>query len=181
MRTKTFLPVLWMTVSSVFAQQNLKVPQIPIDPDTKLITYREVVNQEGNKDILFERGMAWMRVYYVNPNSVANVMDKANGKIEGIGRLRVYYFDKDSNRRDGGIITYVIRLEFKDNKYRYTMNDFNVKSVSRFPIERWMNKNDPDYVMLDDSYLYQVDTIMRRLIGTLKEEMKPKVIKKDEW
>lgn len=181
MRKKTFLPVFWMTISSVFAQQNFTAPQIHIDPDTKLITYREVVNQEGNKDILFERGMSWMRVYYLNPNSIANVMDKANGKIEGIGRLRVYYFDKDSNRRDGGIITYAIKLEFKDNRYRYTMNDFNVKAVSRFPIERWMNKKDPEYVPQDDSYLYQVDTIMQRLIRTLKEEMKPKVIKKDEW
>ena len=54
MRMKTFLPVFWMTVSSAIAQQHFMVPQIPIDPDTKLITYREVINQEGNKDILFE-------------------------------------------------------------------------------------------------------------------------------
>lgn len=181
MRTIIVLPVLLLTLSSVMGQQQVKVPGMPLDPDTKKITYREVVTQEGLKDVLFDRGMAWMRVYYVNPNSVANVMDKANGKIEGIGRLRVYYFDKDSNRLDGGIITYALKLEFKDNRYRYTLNDFNVKSVSRFPIERWMNKEDPDYDARDDSYLYQVDTIMHRLIGSLKEEMKPKVIKKDEW
>jgi hypothetical protein len=181
MRIKTFLPVLWITVSSVVAQQKAITPQIPVDPDTKLITYRDVVNQEGSKEILFDRGMTWMRYYYLSPNSVANVMDKENGKIEGIGRLRVYYFDKDSNRRDGGIITYAIKLEFKDNKYRYTLNDFNVKSVSRFPIERWMNKKDPEYAPVDDSYLYQVDTIMHRLVNTLKEQMKPKTVKKDEW
>lgn len=181
MGIKTLLPVFWIVVISGFAQQNFKMPKIPIDSTTKLITYREVVNQEGNKDVLFDRGMAWMRVYYLSPNSVANVMDKANGKIEGIGRLRVYYFDKDSNRRDGGIITYGLKLEFKDNRYRYTLNDFNVKAVSRFPCERWMNKKDPEYVPQDDFYLYQVDTIMHRLIGTLKEEMKPKAIKKDEW
>jgi hypothetical protein len=181
MRMKTFLPVFLMTATSVFAQQKYTAPQIPIDPDTKLITYREVVSQEGSRENLFDRGMAWMRYYYPSPNSVANVMDKANGKIEGIGRLRVYYFDKDSNRRDGGIITYALKLEFKDNRYRYTLNDFNVKAVSRFPCERWLNKNDPQYVPQDDSYIFQVDTIMLRLIRTLKEEMKPKVIKKDEW
>jgi hypothetical protein len=181
MRTKTLLTVFWMTVSSVFAQQSNTASQVPIDPDTKLITYKEVVTQDGTKDVLFERGMSWMRYYYPNPNSVANVMDKANGKIEGIGRLRVYYFDKDSNRRDGGIITYALKLEFKENRYRYTLSDFNVKTVSRFPIERWMNKKDPEYMPQDDGYLFQVDTIMKRLTRTLKEEMKPKSIKKDEW
>ncbi|MCX6252481.1 MAG: DUF4468 domain-containing protein [Bacteroidetes bacterium] len=181
MRMTAFLLLLILPFCVMFAQQGSQTGKPPVDPDTKLFKYQEVVNQDGTKDILFERGMAWMRVFYVNPNSVANVMDKANGKIEGIGRLRVYYFDKDSTKLDGGIVTYALRLEFKENKFRYTLNDFNLKTISRYPIERWMNPKDPDYTPRCDSYLYQVDTVMQRLVRMLKEEMKPKTQKKDEW
>ena len=44
-----------------------------------------------------------------------------------------------------------------------------------------MNKSDPAYNPQWDSYLYQVDTTMLSLVRNLKEGMKPKVIKKDEW
>jgi hypothetical protein len=44
-----------------------------------------------------------------------------------------------------------------------------------------MNKEDPAYNSNWDLYLYQVDTTMQRLVSTLKEKMKPTVVKKDEW
>jgi hypothetical protein len=178
MRLMTFLFVMMIPAGYAISQQ---APQLPMDPDTKLITYREVVDQEGIKDVLFDRGMGWLRIYYVNPNAVANVMDKPNGKIEGTGRIRLYYFDKDSNRLDAGLVLYALKMEFKDNKYRYTLNDFTLKAASRVPLEKWMNKKDPAYNPQWDSYLYQVDTTMQRLIRSMKEGMKPKVIKKDEW
>jgi DNA-binding transcriptional regulator PaaX len=78
-------------------------------------------------------------------------------------------------------VTYEIKIEFKENRYRYTLSDFNLKTASRFPIEKWMNKEDPSYNKNWDSYLYQIDTTMQRLVSTLKEKMKPTVAKKDEW
>jgi hypothetical protein len=181
MRVKSFIFLFVLFSFSGLAQKMQPAPQMPVDPDSKTIRYREVVTQEGSKDVLFDRGMGWLRTYYVSPSAVANVMDKPNGKIEGIGRLRVYYWDKDSIRRDGPTITYAIKMEFKDNKYRYTIDDFNMKGASRFPLERWLNKADPEYSPIDDFYLFQVDTVMKRLTTTMKEGMKPKVIKKDEW
>ena len=88
---------------------------------------------------------------------------------------------KTSAHTDGGIVTYEIKIEFKENRYRYTLSDFNLKTASRFPIEKWMNKEDPSYNKNWDSYLYQIDTTMQRLVSTLKEKMKPTVAKKDEW
>jgi len=79
------------------------------------------------------------------------------------------------------MVTYLIKLEFKDNRFRYTLTDFSLKLASRFPIEKWMNKEDPAYNPNWDSYLFQVDTTMQRLVSTLKEKMKPTVVKKDEW
>ena len=82
---------------------------------------------------------------------------------------------------EAGLITYTIRLEFKSDKYRYTLTDFTLKAASRFPIEKWLNKSDPAYNSNWDIYLFQIYTIMQRLTSTLKEKMKPTVQKKDEW
>lgn len=164
-----------------FSQTNNPAPNLPIDPDTKLIQYRDVISQEGTKDILYDRGAEWIRSYYVNPGSVTKVQDKVNGKIEGTGRLRLYFFNSDNTRTDAGMVFYDFRLEFKDNKYRYTLTNFSLKGISRIPLEKWMNKNDPSYNPQMENYLYQVDTTSQNLIIKLKEGMKPKVIKKDEW
>jgi len=167
---------------TLLAQQQAPVASLPTDPDTKKIMYRGVVDQDGKTDYLYNKAIEWFGYYYVNPQSVYTVQDKASGKIEGLGRMKIYYWDdKAGMRRDGGVIQYQIKLELRDNKYRYTLTDFNLKTLSRFPIEKWMNKTDPAYNPNWDSYLYQVDTTMQRLVSTLKEKMKPTVVKKDEW
>jgi hypothetical protein len=164
-----------------WSQTTSPAPNLPVDPDTKLIQYRETVNQDGTKDVLYDRGAEWFRSYYLNPTSVTKVQDKVNGKIEGTGRLRLYFFDANNTRSDAGMVYYDIRLELKDNKFRYTLNNFTLKGASRIPLEKWMNKNDPSYNPQMENYLYQVDTAMQNLVVKLKDGMKLKVKKKDEW
>ena len=164
-----------------FCQTDNAGTQLPVDADSKLIMYREVVNEEGGKDILYDRGASWFSAFYKSPTSVLKIQDKVNGKLEGSGRFLIYYTDDKDNVRQAGIIVYGIRLELKEDKYRYTLTDFNLKGTSRYPIEKWLNKNDPAYNPNWDSYLYQIDTTMQVLVKSLKEGMKPKVIKKDEW
>jgi hypothetical protein len=181
MKKITILILLLITAGFGFGQSDKPNPQLPIDPDSKLIMYREVVTQEGVKDILYDRGASWFSSFYKSPTSVLKIQDKVNGKIEGSGRFLIYFTDDQQTVRQAGTIVYEIRLELKDNKYRYTLTDFNLKSASRFPLEKWLNKNDPAYNPQWDSYLYQVDTTVQSLVRNLKEGMKPKVIKKDEW
>ncbi|MFZ4521707.1 MAG: DUF4468 domain-containing protein [Bacteroidales bacterium] len=165
-----------------FSQGQDKQATLPLDPDSKKIMYREVVDQEGKPSYLYDKAIEWFGFYYLNAQSVYTVQSKENGKIEGQGRMKLYYTDEASGvQRDGGVVMYLIKLELKDNKYRYTLTDFNLKGTSRYPLEKWMNKADPAYNTTWDSYLYQVDTTMHRLISTMKEKMKPTVIKKDEW
>ena len=174
--------LIMLFISGVcFSQTNTPAPQLPVDPASKLIQYRETVTQEGTKDVLYDRAAEWLRSYYPNPGSITKVQDKVNGKIEGTGRLSIFYFDKDNTRIDAGLIYYDIHLEFKENRYRYTLTNFTLKGASRTPMEKWLNKNDPAYNPLVELYLYQVDTTMQNLVIKLKAGMKPKVIKKDEW
>jgi hypothetical protein len=188
MRTRLKILCLMLMLSSatsiVRAQQQPQPPaaNLPIDADSKKIMYRGVVEQPGTAAYLYDRAIEWFGYYYVNAQSVFSVQDKENGKIEGTGRMKIYYMDdKAGVRRDGGLILYQIKLELRENKYRYTLTDFNLKATSRFPIEKWMDKTDPAYNANWDAYLYQVDTTMQRLVTTLKEKMKPKAVKKDEW
>lgn len=164
------------------AAQADQAPEMPVNPDTKKITYRQVIEEQGTPEYLYDKAIGWFRHYYINPNSVYRVQDRVNGKIEGYGRLRLYTRNsRDNQLSDAGIVIYRIMLELKENRFRYTITDFNLKTLSEYPIEKWMNKTDADYSPAWDSYLYQVDTVMQRLVSTMKEKMKPTVIRKDEW
>jgi hypothetical protein len=162
------------------AQEQPPAP-VPVDPDTKMIMYREVVNEKGNPGYLYDKAIEWFRFYYPNPTAVYTVQDRTNGKVEGIGRMKIYYFDNEGTRLDGGQVMYDIKIEFKEDRYRYTLTDFLLKSASRYPLEKWLNKSDPAYNPQWDAYLYQIDTTMQRLVATMKEGMKPTVKKTDEW
>jgi len=165
----------------LYAQEMTDAYNLPIDPDSKKIVYREVVNENEDPGYLYNKAIEWFNYYYLSPTSVFNVQDKVNGKIEGTGRMGIFYQDKDGNKLNAGVISYSILLEFKENRYRFTITDFNLKGGSRFPIEKWLNKEDPAYNPQWNEYLYQIDTTMQRLTSTLIEKMKPVAEKKDEW
>jgi hypothetical protein len=166
---------------SATAQNSGPARLIPLDPEGKKIMYREVVDQQGDPGYLYIKAMEWFNYYYTNPTSLFTVQDKVNGKIEGTGRMNLFYTDEKGNRLPGGLVMYMIRLEFKENRYRYTLTDFILKAASRYPLENWLNKSDPAYNPQWDDYLLQVDTTMQRLVRTLKEKMQPVEQKKDEW
>jgi hypothetical protein len=75
-----------------------------------------------------------------------------------------------------------MKLEMKDGRYRYTINNFTLKTISRQPIEQWMDKNSASYMPIYDDYLKQVDDYTKKLIESLKQGMQPPAPKKpDTW
>ena len=169
MKRISFIAIMLVCTTGIsFSALSQEKPKttVPVDPDSKMIMYREVVNEQGNPGYLYDKAIEWFRSYYVNPTSVFTVQDRVNGKIEGTARMKVYYFDEAGTRIDGGQVLYDIKMELKDNKYRYTLTDFLLKANSRYPLEKWLNKSDPAYNPQWDAYLYQVDTTMQRLIVT---------------
>jgi hypothetical protein len=155
---------------------------LPIDADTKKITYREIVNQDGSPKNLFNRAILWINAFYINPSDVLRSRDTVNYKIEIKHRIDVWNVDKDSNRTTKAeIVEYSLALEFKEGRYRFTITDFSVKKTSKFPLERWMNKNDQEYSAVCDIYLKQVNEEINKIIKSLKEGMKPKAVKNSNW
>jgi hypothetical protein len=182
MNIKTSLLIFGIAVyfSNLMAQTETSA--LPIDDVTKLITYQEVVQEEGDKESFFNRAIGWINEYYPNPVDVTKTRDPQTGKIEGLHRFKIKNTDAEGLVTDAGVVQYEFTLEFKEGRYRYIMTNFVFKQNSRIPVEKWMNKNDPQYNMNWDSYLQQTDEFAKSWIESLKVGMKPKpAAKDDEW
>lgn len=181
---KALISILIFTFAlmTASAQEGISL-NIPVDEVTGLITYKEVINEEGSKDTLFNRGSSWLHTFYSNPWETAKVRDQATGLIKIQHQIRIFDYDANGNKQEAGLVLYNAKIEFKENRYRVVVDNFVLKVVSRYPIEKWLDKSAPDYNVKWEDYLRQVDSYVRdELIGSLKEKMKPpKEIKKDEW
>ncbi|RLD48707.1 MAG: hypothetical protein DRI88_02525 [Bacteroidetes bacterium] len=169
--------LLILMAGMLWAQEKL-----PVDPETGRIQYREVVEQDGTKQQLFNRCVYWLNDFYKDPVRVTSLRDVETGKIVGKHQFRIYYTDKDGNKIAAGMIGYDFTIELKQDRYRYTLNNFLFKSTTRQPVAKWMNKSDPAYDIRWNEYLDQVDKYAQDWIASLKEKMKPEPEKKpDEW
>lgn len=170
-----FLAILGI-VNIAHAQTDL-----PIDADTKLITYKEVVNVEGTKVELFNRAIEWVNKQYKNPTEATKVRDPQTGLIEILHRIELT-FDEKGVTRSAGIVEYSMKIELKEGRYRYTITNYTYKQASRVPVEKWLDKSDKAYNPAWDNYLNQIHSFSLKLIDGLKQGMLPPAPKKvDEW
>ena len=151
----------------------------PIDKDTQLVTYQEVVQESGTGDELYVRCVEWINTQYKNPADVCKVRNRESAVIEISHRFELTNMEGDA-KLNAGIVNYLLKLEFKPGRYRYTITDMTLRQSSRFPIERWFDKSDKMYSPLWDGYLVQVDTQVKKLIENLKVGMAPVVVKPEE-
>lgn len=155
--------------------------KMPVDPETKLITYKEVVTVTGTPAELYNRAIEWINKQYKNPADATKVRDQASGIIEVVHRIEITRIDKGSTLV-AGRVDYSMKLEMKDGRFRYTITNFNMKDVSRQPLERYMDKLDKSYIPAWDDYLKQVDDFTRNLVESLKHGMQAPAEKKpDTW
>ena len=151
----------------------------PFDKDTGLISYQEVVQESGTPDELYIRCIEWINTSYKNPADVCRIRNRESAVIEILHRFELYNMDGEA-KVQAGIVNYLLKLEFKPGRYRYTVTDLTLRQASRFPIERWFDKTDSLYSPLWDSYLEQVDTQVKQLISNLKGGMAPVAVKQEE-
>jgi hypothetical protein len=171
--------VLLLGRLSVRAQE--PTAKMPVDPDTKLITYKEVVTVAGTPAELFNRAIEWTNKQYKNPLEATKVRDQASGLIEIIHRIEITRIEQGATLLVGRV-DYSMKLEMKEGRFRYTITNFNMKDMSRQPLERYMDKKDPSYIPAWDDYLKQVDNYTRKMIESLKQGMQPPAAKKpDTW
>ena len=174
--------VLLMSVVA-FAQKTETpvAPDMPIDERTNLVTYQDVVKQEGTPKVLYDRAMNWIKKYYKNTAEVIKSADPEKCVINMRSSVRIYYKDKDGTMRFKNIVYYNFKLECRDNRYRYTITDFKEKATGSAPIEVWFNTNTSGWTPSMYGYLTQIDEEMHKLIESLEEGMQPEEEFNDEW
>jgi hypothetical protein len=181
---KALLSILIVTFAlmTASAQEEASL-NMPRDEVSGLITYKEVINEEGNKDTLFNRCSTWLHTFYSNPWEATKVRDQSSGIIKIQHQFRIYDIDELGNKQDAGMIMYNARIDFKENRYRVVVDNFILKQVSRYPVEKWLDQSAPDYNEKWKGYLAQIDYFVREeLIKSLKEKMKPgQEVKEEEW
>lgn len=149
----------------------------PIDTDTKLITYQEVVQQNGSQDELYIRAIEWINTYYKNPADVCRIRNRESGVIEILHRFEVVSPETNLNV---GIVNYELKMEFKPGRYRYTISNLTLRQASRFPVEKWLDKSDTGYTPVYDNYMQQVDKQVNELISSFKAGLSPVELKPEE-
>jgi hypothetical protein len=177
----TLLALLLYFVNA-YSQNVEQKSGLPVDVVTGLITYQDVVQTTGNRPELFNRAIAWVNSFYVNPIDATRVRNPESGIIEIVHRFKITNELESGVQVDAGMILYSLKLELRDDRFRYTMSDFTLRQASRFPVERWLDKSDRAYNPNWDIYLEQVDGFALSLVENLVEAMKyVEETKDDEW
>jgi hypothetical protein len=158
-------------------------PDMPIDEETKIVSYKGVVELSGvSKDELYARAYHFFKSYYKNPSQVIQTADAAGGKIEGKAQFATYKTLKNGVKAQADMIKYSISIMVKDGKYKYEITKINIQSASYKPIETYFSETDP---LRDEHWetLTQADDVFNTLVGLIKEAMeKPSTsAKKEDW
>ncbi len=159
---------LFLSVLSFGLLINSFSQNLPVNQDSKLITYTEVVKTEGSADALFTKAHKWFFSYYKNPNNV--VKESANHKIVARPRFKILNPpDKKGIQTMGGIVLYSFNVIFKDGRYKYTITNIEWKQNSKYPVERWLDKTAASYKPKYEFYLQQVNKEITKNIEQLNK------------
>jgi len=164
-------------------EQTYTAPKMPVDEQSKLITYQGVIDVPGkNADEIYKMLEKWMTGYFKNSSKVIKTKDVIKHRIYASPRFRVLNPpDKNGKQLMGGIVKYSLIVETKDGRMRYTLNRFNWKQPSYYPIEKWLQTDSPTYQKRFAYFLQQVDKEANKVISDLKKAMKPTEKKSDDW
>ena len=157
-------------------------PDMPIDENTKLVTYKGVVNQSGSADELYERAVKWANKYFSNPMVVIKSADKAKTTLVCVSNIKISTLANDGKTSvNAGFVYYTFTIETRENRFRYTITDLYKKESAQFPIEKWFDNTKPEWKPAYYDHLHQIDQAVKKLIADLEEGMKPEKVIIDEW
>ncbi|MDR1878177.1 MAG: DUF4468 domain-containing protein [Bacteroidales bacterium] len=172
------LPVASMGQKTVYNS----FPDMPVDENTKLVTYQNVVTMKGNSGELYDRAYKWANKYYKNPTAVILKHDKEKGIIECVSNIPIYTLAKDGvTKTSAGYVYYTLTIEAREGRYRYTITNIHKREQAQFPIEKWLDASRPEWTVVRYDHLHQIDEAVRKLMKDIDEGMLPPKVIVDEW
>jgi hypothetical protein len=185
--------IAFLMFNSLLAQKNnYKKPNLPLDMETNLITYTEVVvlDTTFKKDELHSRARVWFAKTYKSANSIIQMDDKEEGKIVGRASIPLKYNNMPIIT-SAGSISYNISVYVKDGKYKYEFADFqhqgDGKKIPSFgSCTKMLNTTDKGYFGIGmqktyNVYLNQMHSDIIETISSLKSTLALKSISTKEW
>jgi hypothetical protein len=155
---------------------------MPIDENTKLVTYKNVVQMKGTSAELYDRAYQWANKYYKNPVAVIQKANKQQGIVECVSNVPIYTLAKDGvTRVAAGYVYYTLTIEARENRYRYTITNLYKKEQAQFPIEKWLDSSRPEWTTVRYDHLHQIDEGVKKLMENIEEGMQPAKVIIDEW
>ena len=171
-----------LSVSGQKKGEEIVPPLVPIDENTKLITYQYTIPMKGTPDTLYQRALAWANSFYQNPSQAIKNADTENKIIDCSSSIRINSPSKDGKSFVlAGLVYYQLKIETRTDRYRYTITDFNLRGTSNQPIEAWLDESKPEWSPLRYEHLRQVDEAVKALMENLETAMEPKPVIIDEW
>ena len=175
--------VFYVLFSGISVAQENDSLNFPVDENTGKIKYQEVVEAEGKSVKLFYRAITWMNNHWDNARGMIKKQDKVNGVLKAHVRFDIKKYTEDGDLEErAGRMGYVLKMEFKDGRYRYTITDLQLLKKSKYPLERWINPENTYYDQRDEEVLQIIANEMKEVIKSMKKGMtKEKVQKDDDW
>lgn len=165
-----------LSVKSAIAQKDT----LAFDERNKYIYYQTTDQPGLSKDTLYGRGLYFMHKAYPKGKLKITKTDEAQGVLSGEGSFAVSKRSLLSGSL-GGEISYTLRIEVKDSKYRYWFTDFKFTPYKRdrygmevldpgiiFPMEEAKNKLEKRDVVV---YLDKILSYSRQNGAILKSYM----------
>jgi len=181
MKKLLFFVLLIFPFIGLLAQDTMPDPKIPFDKETRTTKFSEVVHVDGSKDELFNRCVYWLNSFYKSPTRVTHIRDLPSGKILGIHNFPLYTYDTANNvKKKTAKVNYTFTIVFKDGRYKWQIDQLEVISSEKVPIEMMINKSDSMYRKKWKNYLIQVDNFVKKWSSNLMKKMQPEAIKQND-
>lgn len=165
--------------TAIFAQTTT----IPVSEKTKKICFQRVIPTEGTNSEVFNRiAGEWLRSAYKNPMAVVTGND--GSKITGKHLIQLDCQEDVKSKCPA--VNYKFTVEVREGRIRYTLTDFTLDTSKTtkglFPIERWLDKDDPQYDNAWGDYLDQIAAFAEAWGANLEEKLKPEQrVEEEDW
>lgn len=180
------LKKIYIFISAVMFCGAASAQDLPIDPESKKITYTEVIQMEGvSQAEIMKRAKSWMATGLGSTKSSIELDDAENGKLLGKAVLPLSVKNPPMGRFEVGIVTYTVTLLAKDGRYKYVFTDFIHDSggvdnvVSSGPLEpnktavKAITRNMPTQYQWKQIKI-ETDEVVGKQIAALKKAMEKK-------
>jgi hypothetical protein len=172
---------LWIGFFTLRAQDTTLAGIVPVDA-SGMITWQDVIPvPDVDRGAMYNKGIEWINSYFPNAARVTKRRSPESGIIDGAHSIRLYDVH-DGVKVPSHTITYTFKLEFRDGRFRYTISEFQLRAASRFPLERWLDKDGPFYSPANRQYLEQVRDEIEKMINSMVSFItKPEAPPEEEW